>query len=102
MPGYDGTGPRGMGPMSGRARGYCAVPGGGRGFGMGLGTGRGFGRRGSFGGMGRGRMQAAYARDFGPWGEPTAPQSQPTDLRQEVAALEAELARLRALIDQTN
>lgn len=26
MPGFDGTGPRGMGPMTGRGRGYCAVP----------------------------------------------------------------------------
>ena len=26
MPGFDGTGPRGMGPMTGRGRGFCAVP----------------------------------------------------------------------------
>lgn len=26
MPGFNGTGPRGMGPMTGGARGYCAVP----------------------------------------------------------------------------
>lgn len=25
MPGFDGTGPRGEGPMSGRGEGYCAV-----------------------------------------------------------------------------
>ena len=25
MPGFDGTGPRGMGPMTGGGRGYCAV-----------------------------------------------------------------------------
>jgi len=57
MPGGDGTGPGGMGPMTGRAAGFCAgysVPGyanpvGGRG--MGMGRGRGF--RG--GGFGRGR-----------------------------------------------
>jgi len=57
MPGGDGTGPGGMGPMTGRAAGFCAgysVPGyanpvGGRG--MGMGWGRGF--RG--GGFGRGR-----------------------------------------------
>lgn len=29
MPGFDGTGPRGQGPMTGGARGYCAVPVGG-------------------------------------------------------------------------
>jgi hypothetical protein len=52
MPRGDGTGPMGMGPMTGRAAGYCAgypVPGymnpyGGR-FGMGFGRGRGFGWR---------------------------------------------------------
>jgi len=26
MPGYDGTGPRGEGPMTGGGRGYCVVP----------------------------------------------------------------------------
>ena len=49
MPGGNGTGPAGMGPMTGRAAGYCAgysTPGfanpiGGRGF---WGGGRGFGR----------------------------------------------------------
>ena len=54
MPAGDGTGPMGLGPMSGRAAGYCAgytmpgfvnpVPGWGRG--MGFGRGRGGGRRG--------------------------------------------------------
>ncbi|MBN1435968.1 MAG: DUF5320 domain-containing protein [Sedimentisphaerales bacterium] len=58
MPRGDGTGPAGMGPMTGRAAGYCAgysVPGfannavGGRGFfGRGRGGGGGFGRRNQF------------------------------------------------------
>ena len=26
MPGFDGTGPRGMGPLTGGGRGFCAVP----------------------------------------------------------------------------
>jgi hypothetical protein len=26
MPGFNGTGPRGMGPMTGGGRGFCAVP----------------------------------------------------------------------------
>jgi len=54
MPGGDGTGPMGSGPMTGRAAGYCAGnsvpgyahPGPGRGFGM------GFGGRGRGGGWG--------------------------------------------------
>ncbi|MGZ5424590.1 MAG: DUF5320 domain-containing protein, partial [Candidatus Aminicenantales bacterium] len=49
MPAGDRTGPIGMGPLSGRAAGYCAgfgMPGyanplPGRGFGMGFGRGRG-------------------------------------------------------------
>jgi len=68
MPGGDGTGPMGMGPMTGRSAGFCAgypVPGymnpiPGRGFGVGRGRGFGFGRglglgfrggRGPFGGL---------------------------------------------------
>jgi hypothetical protein len=26
MPGFDGTGPRGLGPITGGGRGFCAVP----------------------------------------------------------------------------
>jgi len=56
MPRGDGTGPGGMGPMTGRGAGYCAgysvpgymnpyggrYPGGGRAFGGGFGRGRGY------------------------------------------------------------
>jgi hypothetical protein len=63
MPGGDGTGPAGMGPMTGRAAGFCAgypVPGyanpvGGRGFG-------GWGR-----GGGRGRRNWYYATGLPGW-----------------------------------
>jgi len=54
MPGGDGTGPAGLGPLTGRRAGYCAgysVPGfanpyprGGRGFARAWGRGGGFGR----------------------------------------------------------
>jgi len=58
MPNFDGTGPRGQGPMTGRGMGTCNTPrqnavqqgmglgprGMGRGFGMGRGIGRGMGR----------------------------------------------------------
>jgi hypothetical protein len=52
MPGFDGTGPQGMGQMTGGGRGYCvtdanaySVPGRryGRGMGRGMGMGRGIG-----------------------------------------------------------
>ncbi len=59
MPGGDGTGPSGMGSMTGRAAGYCAgypVPG----F-MNPGFGRGYGGRG-FGGFGRGRGGGGWGR----------------------------------------
>jgi Family of unknown function (DUF5320) len=66
MPLEDGTGPAGLGPMTGRAAGYCAgysVPGymnpiGGRGF---WGGGRGFG------GGGRGRRNWFYATGLTGW-----------------------------------
>lgn len=41
MPGGDGTGPLGQGPMTGRAMGWCGHRGGGRG--MGRGQRRGYG-----------------------------------------------------------
>ena len=71
MPGGNGTGPMGMGPMTGRAAGYCAGnsvpgyvnPGPGRGFGMGFG--RGF--RGRGGGGGWGRRNQFYATGMPGW-----------------------------------
>ncbi len=57
MPGGNGTGPAGMGSMTGRAAGYCAgysTPGY---MNLGLGFGRGFGR-------GRG-FRRGIGRDFG-------------------------------------
>jgi len=58
MPAGDGTGPIGMGPMTGRAAGYCggydapgwANPGPGRGMGLGWGRGGAWGGRGGRGG----------------------------------------------------
>ena len=66
MPAGDGTGPRGMGPMTGRGAGYCAgycAPGyanpwPGRGFGMGWGRG---------GGRGRGWRNMYYATGLPGW-----------------------------------
>jgi hypothetical protein len=69
MPGGDGTGPAGLGPMTGRAAGYCAgysMPGymnpiPGRGY---FGRGRGFYGRGG----GRGRRNWYYATGLPGWG----------------------------------
>ena len=67
MPGGDRTGPAGLGPMTGRAMGYCAGyatsgyvnPVAGRGFGA---FGRGFGRGG--GGFGRGGGGGGWRNRF--------------------------------------
>jgi hypothetical protein len=72
MPGGDGTGPAGMGPMTGRAAGFCAGypvpcyanPIGGRGY-WGRGRGRGGGRGRGFG-RGFGWARAGYG--YPAWG----------------------------------
>jgi hypothetical protein len=72
MPRGDGTGPAGMGPMTGRAAGFCAgypVPGfmnpvGGRGY---WGRGRGFWGRGGGRGGGRGWRNWYYATGLPGW-----------------------------------
>ena len=104
MPRGDGTGPVGMGPMTGRAMGYWAgypAPGymnpiGGRGY---WGRGRGFGGRGG----GRGRRNWYYATGLpgwarAPYGYP-APAEQPYPFYPNPAAptitAEQELAGLK-------
>ncbi|HPN72428.1 MAG TPA: DUF5320 domain-containing protein [Candidatus Omnitrophota bacterium] len=54
MPGFDGTGPAGMGPMTGGGRGFCALPAGGRAAGF-------WGRRPLAGRGGRGRRNMYFA-----------------------------------------
>ncbi len=105
MPFGDGTGPAGMGPMTGRAAGYCAgygMPGymnpvGGRGFwgrGRGGGRGRGFGR--GFGGA-----RAGYGYPAGPWvGEPYAAYPpQPVTATQEVDILKDQAEYFKNALD---
>lgn len=84
MPGGDGTGPMGFGPMTGRAAGYCAgygvpgfmnpIPGGGYG---GWGRGYGAGGPGFWGGRGRGRGWRNSYRATGLPGWPRAGMSPP-------------------------
>ena len=122
MPRGDGTGPMGMGPMTGRAAGFCAgfeVPGHanpipGRGLGMGFGRGRG-GRGGGFGGGGgwgrRNMFRAtgmpgwmrfgagAGAGTFGPPAEPT-PEAERNFLKLQSDALQAQLDEVRKRIEE--
>jgi len=72
MPGFDGgTGPQGMGPMTGGGRGFCAAPATGvRRFLRGrrfFGFGRGFFGRGRGGGGGRGYRNRFYATGVPGW-----------------------------------
>ncbi|MCD6599270.1 MAG: DUF5320 domain-containing protein [Dehalococcoidia bacterium] len=74
MPGFDGTGPAGLGPMTGGGRGFCNPGSAGRWYGLGRGGGFGF-RGGSppwpFVGVGRGGLpRGAYP---GVAGMPTSP-----------------------------
>ena len=105
MPRGDGTGPMGMGPMTGRAAGYCAGfgmpgyanPAPGRGYGMGFGRGRGFGGRG-FGGGGRGWRNRFYATGQPGWARAGAyPAPYPVEFPQ--ADPEAEKQALKAQAD---
>jgi len=125
MPRGDGTGPMGMGPMTGRAAGFCAgygVPGymnpiPGRGFGIGFGRGRGFWGRGVAGG-GRGWRNMFYATGlpgwmrFG-WGWPAAgaaypgapataptPEAEKNFLKGHAEALKAQLDEIKKRLEE--
>lgn len=93
MPGGDGTGPQGMGPMTGRAMGWCAgYPAAG--FGWGRGRGGGWGRRNVFHATGLTGWQRAGmgypAWGAGPaWGA-TAPFAPAYGPDQELNALKAQ------------
>ena len=128
MPGGDRTGPLGMGPMTGRAAGYCAgygVPGymnpmPGRGFGRGFGFGRGmgWGRGAGFGrGMGWGRRAfwggapvgyvapaayapTAYAPPYAPAYGPPTPAEERTVLEGQMGALQAQLDQIKQRLDE--
>lgn len=96
MPGRNGTGPQGLGPMTGWGAGSCGGQrettnfGGGRGWQCGLGRGL---QRG-FGGRGRGRLayapgQQGWRRSA--WDFAAAPGQEAQDLKAQAAALENEL-----------
>lgn len=124
MPAGNGTGPWGMGPMSGRGAGFCAgfgMPGymnpiPGRGFrlhqGSGGQVGMGFGSgRGSWGGRGggRGRRNMFYATGVPGWarfGGSAAPYPKPEPemekqaLRDQAEALQEELEAVKKRLSE--
>ncbi len=87
MPGYNGTGPRGAGPQTGGGRGFCSRV---------TGPLYGYGPR-------RRRRGRAYGGGYGPeTGGPCAGSPFPQEkeaLKQQTAALERELGRIRKTIE---
>jgi len=105
MPGFDGTGPNGAGPMTGGARGLCAtqIPGTGRNYGRPAGA----GRTGSGWSGGRRRMSWDVARRGdrrgglyyrGYYG--TDPVSDMAFLKNRSAFIEQELEQIQKRIDE--
>ncbi len=110
MPRGNGTGPMGMGPMTGRGAGYCAgfgqpgygTPGPGRGIAFGRGCGRGFGRgfgwrawgyRGAgFRNPEQGAVAPGASAYAGPWGARQVTREEELDyLRGQAGMLKEEL-----------
>jgi len=109
MPGYDRTGPAGMGPRTGGGLGYCASPSTGRGYDTyyypdnAPGWGAGYGRRGRGAGFcwrgrgwGFGRQAWAPASVGRPQDERELLQDQAAELRSRLAELEKRLAQMEA------
>ncbi len=110
MPGGDRTGPLGLGPMTGRAAGYCAgysLPGYANpvsGRGRGIGYGRGFGRGAGWGrGAGRG-FGFGWARFPDAYSNPYPAPSYPANLssKQEADMLKAEAKAMQDEIKAIN
>ncbi|MDI6796036.1 MAG: DUF5320 domain-containing protein [Desulfatibacillaceae bacterium] len=104
MPGFDGTGPRGMGPQTGGGFGRCNPanrqgagfagrgfgPNFGRGFGRGLGRGRGFGG---------GYIFADFPKNEALWGEQTSQDlllARLQQLENELAAVRRSLGKVKS------
>ncbi|HNV86377.1 MAG TPA: DUF5320 domain-containing protein [Candidatus Omnitrophota bacterium] len=99
MPGGDGTGPAGMGPMTGGGRGFCATGSSPRefwGFGRGLQRGGGGrGRRNWFHATGLARWQrGGWFRAFG------GRTDQLAAMKEEAGVLEGQLKDLRDRINE--
>ena len=112
MPGFDRTGPQGMGSMTGGARGYCAAPAGngfvgrGRAGGAGRGLGGGFGLsgRGRGGrGMGRGAFggyQNAGVVGAAPFNPPMTQEQERSELQRQAEYIQSELQRIQGRITE--
>lgn len=114
MPGGDRTGPRGMGPMTGRGMGYCAgagtpdyvnpAPGYGRGFGRGRGWwggGRGWRHRYYATGLpGWARYDYPPAGAYAPYWQPLPEEQETEMLRNQAEALKRELDAIAQRLEE--
>ena len=112
MPGGDRTGPRGVGPMTGRQAGYCAgypapgyaKPGAARGW-FGFGRGRGFGRgwrhwgyAGHPGWAYPWMGQPAYGPGMYPYEQDMTPKQEMEALRDQAEVLKKQLQEIQGRI----
>lgn len=102
MPRGDKTGPRGQGPMTGRALGFCAgydSPGFTKGFGGGMGRGRGWGFGGGFGRRNRAGYGGGYGWEREAWFDYPESRVQRTK-KDELNDLKSESEYLRSRQEQ--
>ncbi len=109
MPGFDGTGPGGMGPMTGGGRGFCNPAGAGgslfgRGLGRGFGRGRGFGFGRGFGWRAGGPAyyDAPYAGAPTAWNRYASPMNREQEvdfLQNQAQAIKEELENIETRIN---
>ncbi len=103
MPGYDGSGPRGGGPMTGGGRGMCNPENAeyrsqfvnAFGMGRGMGTGRGF-RGGNTTGMGRGAGRRFTMNQF------AGPETYPVNTREALGMLKEQADLMKNTLDTLN
>ena len=115
MPRGDRTGPRGIGPLTGRQMGFCAgypspgflSPGPGYGMDRGMGFGKGFGRGMGFGrgrgwsGAGYGGYEAYPPPQFSKEDEMAYLETQAKEMKEELNQLKARMEELKISKDQS-
>jgi hypothetical protein len=102
MPGFDGTGPRGMSPKTGGGRGFCAhhgcsqIPSAGRRSFSGMGSGRGWRNQYHATGLPRWQRRAFCNTPVSTEDEKQVLKNETDFLRSKLQALEERLAELNA------
>jgi len=108
MPNGNGTGPAGMGPMTGRGAGYCAGnqapgfvnPAPGRGYNSGFGRGMGLGFRGGRGGRWAQPNFGYPMQNAGAYNSPPTRQQEVEALHQQAKYLESAISDITQRISE--